>query len=364
MSTKGLILLSGASGHIGFAVLVEALAKGYTVRALVRSDTKAEAIKSAAAVQPHLDRLSVVVVEDFLLSPGGFDDVLSGVDYVIHSAARLLDFSMDHTNIEAMENQMIKPHVDGTLNLLRAAQKQPSIKRVILTSGATAVLPPLYHTDASGQVVHAVHKDITTPDSKPPHRSPKGPFANAFEVYNVAKQLTREGVEVFIATESPHFDIIQVIPSVMFGPVGLATSPVDYFTSSNGLIMAPLMGFPLPGPVPGMICHLDDVAYVHVASLDPKIQGNQNFAVNQHFEQTVDYADAKRIVKQWFPEAVKQGLLPCTGQADTFYCPVDATRTEEVFGIKFRGFEDMVRYTVGGYLALAKRQPDEVNGGA
>lgn len=355
-------MLSGASGHIGFAVLVEALAKGYAVRALVRSEAKAQAIRSATAVQPHLDRLSVVVVEDFLLSPGGFDDALTGVDYVIHSAARLLNFSMDHTDIDAMENQMIKPHVDGTWNLLRAALKQPSIKKVVLTAGATAVLPPLYHTDTTGQVMHAVLKDITTPDSKPPHRSPRGPFVNPFEVYNVAKQLTRERVEEFIETESPPFDVIQVIPSVMFGPIGLATSPVDYFTSSNGIIMAPLLGFPLPGPIPGMICHLDDVSYVHVAALDPKIQGNQNFAINQHFEQTVDYADAKRIAKKWFPEAVEQGLLPCTGEAETFYCPVDATRTEEAFGIKFRGFEEMVRYAVQGYLDLVERQQEQGNG--
>ena len=60
-TSKGLVLLTGGTGHIGFRVLVEALQAGYTVRTSVRRESSIEEIKSAASVKPFLERLSFVV---------------------------------------------------------------------------------------------------------------------------------------------------------------------------------------------------------------------------------------------------------------------------------------------------------------
>lgn len=39
-----LVLITGVSGHVGFAVLREALKQGYNVRAVVRSEAKAKLV--------------------------------------------------------------------------------------------------------------------------------------------------------------------------------------------------------------------------------------------------------------------------------------------------------------------------------
>lgn len=55
-----LVLITGVSGHVGFAVLREALKQGYNVRAVVRSEAKAkivgenEALKGLKAVSVHI----------------------------------------------------------------------------------------------------------------------------------------------------------------------------------------------------------------------------------------------------------------------------------------------------------------------
>lgn len=76
------------SGHVGYRVLVEALGRGYRVRAIVRRPEQGEQIKATRSVQPRLDNLEIVIVKD-LLVPGAFDTVLNGVNGVIHVASPL-----------------------------------------------------------------------------------------------------------------------------------------------------------------------------------------------------------------------------------------------------------------------------------
>lgn len=359
--TKGLILLTGGSGHIGFAVLVEALRKDYAVRAMVRSEARAAAVKGAKSVQPHLANLSFVVVPDFL-AEGAFDEPLTGVDYVIHVAAQIIDSTLNHTSPAAVKENWMRPNVDMTVSLLRAAQRSTSVQRVILTSSASAIIPDFWQADGTGNFEFVIPTEIATADSKPPPRSPDSSFAGAWDAYDTSKRLAREATEAFLATESPHFSVIQVMPSLTYGPMELATSPEEYFGSGNVTVLAPIVGVTFPIKVPNITCHLDDVAFVHVAALDPKVKGHQNFALNQYPEQETVLEDAKEIAKKWFPGAVQAGLLPCSAQLESFHCPIDARRTEEVFGFKFRGFEDMVRYAVEGYLDLLKRTQAQANG--
>ncbi|ETN37119.1 uncharacterized protein HMPREF1541_08109 [Cyphellophora europaea CBS 101466] len=364
MATKGTVLVTGGSGHIGFPIVVEALKRGYNVRAVVRSQEKAERIKSAKSIQPHLSGLELMVVPDFF-ADRAFAEAITGVDYVIHVAAQIIKPWLDCSNPEVVHENWIRPNVDMTLAILRAAQTQPTIKRVILTSSAGAILPALWDDPTLEEIRAKLPATPTTADSKPPRRSELGPFANPSDAYNVSKQLARERVERFIAEDNPHFQIIQIMPSLTFGPMELATDPQEYLVSANVCILAPLLDMQQPFVFPGITCHLNDVVDVHVAALDVEgLDGHQNFAVNWDHEADVQYDDAKDLVRKWFPEAVEKGILPCKGATTTFKCPIDARRTEEMFGIKFKGFEEMVRYGVEGFLDSVRQQQESQNGTA
>ncbi len=60
------------------------------------------------------------------------------------------------------------------------------------------------------------------------------------------------------------------------------------------------------------------------------------------------------IVKREFPEAVKKGVLPLGGKQPTKKVRLDASRTEEVFGIRFEGYETQVKSVAKHYLELVE----------
>lgn len=348
--SQGLVLLTGGSGFIGFAVLLKALQQGYSVRAVVRSEVKAETIRSAKPIQPYLSAVTFVIIPDFL-AHGAFDEVLNGVDYVIHVAAGLPAPDMDYKDPEQVNERLIKPNYEFMQSFLHVAKKQPSIKRMVITSSAGAMVPQLWDTSDPDRPTVLPIKPFSA-DAPPPQRPLTGPFSCVNDAYHVSKALGLQQTLDFIATEAPHFSIINVMPTFTIGRKGLGQSLMDYLTSTNAFVLAPLLGFPLPHPyiTPASACHIDDVAHVHVAALDPKIQGNRNFGISNDLREHVRFDDAKDIVRDRFPEAVQRGVFSLKGSAPTTPLPFDARATEEVFGVRFKSFEEAVVDMVSGFL--------------
>jgi nucleoside-diphosphate-sugar epimerase len=81
-----LVLITGASGHLGFRVLVLALEAGYRVVSTIRKQDQAKNISEKPSVRPHRDRLNFAVVKD-IAAPKAFDKAMEGVTHVIHVAS-------------------------------------------------------------------------------------------------------------------------------------------------------------------------------------------------------------------------------------------------------------------------------------
>lgn len=83
-------LITGASGLIGFRILLNALAAGHNVRYTVRSDEKARVVSSNPAVKKlgvtTGDRLTAIVLSDLTVD-GAFDTALEGVTHIIHAGS-------------------------------------------------------------------------------------------------------------------------------------------------------------------------------------------------------------------------------------------------------------------------------------
>ena len=86
--SKQLILITGASGFLGFHVLVTALKSGYRARVALRRLEQADKIAGAKSIQPYQSDVEFVAVPD-ITAPNAYDEAVKGVDHVIHCASPL-----------------------------------------------------------------------------------------------------------------------------------------------------------------------------------------------------------------------------------------------------------------------------------
>jgi len=87
--SKKLVLITGATGQIGFRALVLALQHGYKARvALRKPEQQAEKLKKTASLQKFQDDVEFVHVPD-ITADGAYDEVIKGADFVLHIASPL-----------------------------------------------------------------------------------------------------------------------------------------------------------------------------------------------------------------------------------------------------------------------------------
>ncbi len=98
------ILVTGATGLLGSALLPILRAQGHRVRALVRFTSHTDLV----------DLRDVEIVQGNILEPDSLPDAISGVDVIVHAAASILGRD---------EEAMRRINVDGTDSLLAATRK-------------------------------------------------------------------------------------------------------------------------------------------------------------------------------------------------------------------------------------------------
>jgi len=125
------VLVTGISGYIGRHCAAELLNQGFEVVGTVRSGSKAEATKSAIAAVAPVGGLTFAEAD--LLRDKGWDDAMTGCSYVLHVASPFV-FAEPKD-----ENEMVRPAVEGTLRVVKAAQKA-GVRRMVLTSSTFAMI--------------------------------------------------------------------------------------------------------------------------------------------------------------------------------------------------------------------------------
>jgi hypothetical protein len=123
-------LWTGASGFLGAQTLKELLERGFFVRIAVRSEAKADFLRSR--FPNHEGHSEFVIVED-ITTPGAFDEAVKGVEGIIHLASPTAESDPD------LDPQaLIEPAVNGTVGILKSAHKAGGVKRVIVISSGSA----------------------------------------------------------------------------------------------------------------------------------------------------------------------------------------------------------------------------------
>lgn len=339
--TSQLVLITGGTGHLGFRTLVEALSSGYTVRAAVRNEAGIEKIKAAKSIQPYLGHLTFVIVPD-IEKEDAYNKAVIGVDFIIHLASPI-PFTKEPPTEAQFDSHIIQPAVKGTLHMLRAAKSySPTTRRIVITT-SVAGQAPFSEFFSSPPTLYDEQSRIPTPT---------GPFDVIFAAYMASKVAALNATEEFVKTEKPHFDVNHIAPSFVIGKNELATTPEDAIMGTNASALGHVLGMN-PGPTPSLSVHVDDIAKMHVLALSPKIPGNQLF-IGLSENANTRWEDSFDIVRTYFPEAVKDGTFPLTGENPTKKMNFDNSWTKKTLGIEFVGYEEQVRSVAEHYLELKR----------
>ncbi len=230
------VLLTGISGFIAKHVALKFLRAGYAVRGTLRRLDRAEEVR--AALRPHLeaaalDRLSFVVAD--LETDAGWDAAMAGVSAVVHTAS---PFPIAQPKDE---QQLIRPAVEGTLRVLKAA-KAAGVVRVVLTSSTAAVI---------NEAKHGLQDESDWCD----------PATPGVSAYSRSKTLAERAAWDFATREGMKLTVIN--PGFVLGP------PLDgHFGSSVSVVRRILRGRDPMLPLIGFICvDVRDVADMHLRAV-------------------------------------------------------------------------------------------------
>ena len=179
------------------------------------------------------------------------------------------------------------------------------------------------------------------------------------EAYWASKALARIATRDFIRDEKPHFDYVNLLPSVVIGPdsrIAQDGKPEELTVEARGSVMASALDPSLNSAFPfvGVPVHVRDVARAHVDAVNRDlIPGNTEFILSSDTPDGVVWdRDTAAIATKYFPKEVGNKTLPLEGSLTAIKWRLDASKTEKAFGWKMTSFDQTMRELLAQYLQL------------
>jgi nucleoside-diphosphate-sugar epimerase len=346
--SKPLVLITGATGHIGFRVFAQTLAAGYRARVTSRNASSLSHLLSLPSIAPYASSVETLEVKD-TLAPDAFDAAVQDCTYIIHVASPIPNATVSGSNgTHDPERDFVEPAIRSTINILESAAKTQTVKRIVITSSVGILAPTSPDATSVG------------PDDMRPVPDAESQKASHWYAYTASKILAHQRANEWVAAHRPRFDVLWVLPGYVMGANEPLTSTAGFLDrgSSNNTMILYALGKDSPNNEPRSLdlVLVDDVAETHVKLLEAKNVENGERFVSQYPGVVKGYGDIDEYVKKWFPEAVEKGLLPLGGKVDGMRVGFDSQKTTEKLGIKFKGVEEMVKSLIGQYVAVAKKE--------
>lgn len=245
------VLITGANGFVGGWCVVEALKRGYRVRATVRSADKETSVRAMAAAA-GFDPQEVSFTHADLLSDMGWDAALADADYVLHVASPL------GSGASVGRYAFVPAARDGALRMLGAALRGGA-KRIVMTSASAAARAPLKPKRISDETIWADPED------------------RQFDAYRVSKILAERAAWDFMRTASAEKRLTTILPGAVFGPVLQADT-----IGSVALIRSLLKGQPGTPRIGFWVVDVRDLAALHIdAMTSPQAAGERFIAAGE-----------------------------------------------------------------------------------
>lgn len=269
------VLVTGASGFVAQHLILQLLAKGYSVRGTLRSMKRADEVRAVLA-QHDPGAKDIELVEADLGADAGWTEAVKGCEFVQHVAS---PFPAVHPKDEM---ELIRPARDGALRVLRAA-KAAGVKRVVMTSSMAAIA--YGHGDKRAEVSdETMWSNPDGPDNTP---------------YTKSKTIAERAAWDYVAGKS-HGGEGKGLELAVINPTGILGPALSKDVSTSLEIPIRLMNGKTPGlPRLGFsFVDVRDVAECHVKAMEIPAAAGERFIASEDF---VWFSEAAAMVREAFP---------------------------------------------------------------
>ncbi|TKA69208.1 hypothetical protein B0A49_06064 [Cryomyces minteri] len=326
------VLLTGANGFIGAHILSQLLDRDVCVRAVVRSEAKAAALRADFA--SHAPQLDLAIVPD-MTADGAYTGALRSTDApfdtFIHTASPFL--------------------YKGGLALKAVKAHAGSVERVIITSSFAAVAPLADQAAMTGKVYTEADWNPITWEQAVQDESNR----------NAAYQ-GRARTWKFLETEKPNFDIVTFAPPMVYGPLQHTVKKISDLNQSNDRIYRLFIDSSKNAelPVNGIYLYTDprDLAAAHVSAVFTPAASNQRFLICAGKVSSQRISD---ILRAHVPELAERAPIGTPGKDSLPENPYGASsrRAEEVLGVTYRSAEETFVQLARQLLEIEEREKEE-----
>lgn len=246
------VLVTGGTGFVGIHCILQLLDKGYSVRTTLRSLSRKDEVLEMLQAGGITSFENIEFIKADLTSDDNWNEAVKDCTYVLHVASPI------HLKIPKHEDEMIRPAVDGTLRVLKAA-RDAGVKRVVMTSNFGAV--------------GYSHKDETTLITDEEWTNPK---EKGLSVYNRSKVLAEMAAWSFIKHQGGGLELSVINPMGIFGP-SLGTNLSSGFELLKKVLDGSMKA--IPNITLGIV-DVRDVADLHIrAMINPEAKGQRFLAL-------------------------------------------------------------------------------------
>lgn len=247
------VLVTGGNGFVASHCILQLLQKGYRVKATIRSLNKKGKLEEMMKVGGIESLSNLSFIEADLTDDKNWADAVKDCTYVLHVASPIF------LRLPRHEDEMIRPAVDGTIRILKAA-RDAGVKRVVITSSFAAV--GYSHTDTTVQITE---KEWTNPNDK------------TLSAYLKSKTLAEKAAWDFMVAEGGDMELTVINPMAIFGP-SLNADLSSGFELLKKILDGSMKGTP---NIDLGIVDVRDLADLHLRAMtNPKAKGERFLALS------------------------------------------------------------------------------------
>jgi nucleoside-diphosphate-sugar epimerase len=278
---KKIVMVTGGTGYIGAWIVKYLLEKGYTVRMTVRDKSMENKYKFLLSVAEQSDG-KLEIWEANLLKEGSFDKVTKGADAVVHVAS---PFTL---RFRDAQKELLGPALLGTRNVLSAATKSGTVKKVVLTSSVAAVHGDNADMKEKGLDEFTEEHYNTTSSA---HHQP----------YSYSK-LIAEKEAWKMSKLQDQWKLVVINPSFVIGPALSPATDSESFVQIKNVLKGKM--FPGAPDLHFGFVDVRDVAVAHILALEKETSGRFILA-----ERTMNFLEFSKIIKRVYGSKFKVPVL-------------------------------------------------------
>jgi nucleoside-diphosphate-sugar epimerase len=176
---------------------------------------------------------------------------------------------------------------------------------------------------------------------------PEDPMASGGMKYHASKLLAHRATLSWVAENKPHFVVVTLHPSFVFGR-NLSQKSPDGVDGTNAMLWSSL--YSEKPFIPAAAVDVRDVALAHVRALGANLEGKngvQEFIVSASEKDGWSWTNVAKFVREKYPNLGTK----LEGSFDA-PPPIEARRAEEILGLKWRKMEDTMASFLDHQLEL------------